>query len=55
MTGRRQLITVAAASAAAGAAAGVSAYYLVDRFRFLWGASVRETRHAGWQANRRKT
>jgi hypothetical protein len=35
-------------SGTAGAIAGWSAFYGVDRFRFLWGATVRQTRWAGW-------
>ncbi|MEV5710103.1 hypothetical protein [Actinoallomurus sp. NPDC052274] len=37
-----------------GAAAGVSGYYGIDRIRFLWGSSVREMRHAGWRARKRR-
>lgn len=46
--GPRTTLTVIAASATAGAIAGATAYYSVDRFRFLWGATVRQTRWAGW-------
>lgn len=51
--GPRTTLTVIAASAAAGALAGATAYYAIDRFRMLWGATVREHRWAGWHAKRR--
>jgi hypothetical protein len=46
--GPRTTLTVIAASATAGAIAGATAFYGVDRFRFLWGATTREHRWAGW-------
>jgi len=51
--GPRTTLTVIAASATAGAIAGATAYYSVDRFRFLWGTTTREHRWAGW-LNKRK-
>lgn len=38
---------------AIGAVLGAASFYLGDRIRFLWGASVRDMRHAGWTAKRR--
>jgi hypothetical protein len=49
--GSRTTLTVIAASAAAGAIAGWSAFYGVDRIRFLSGATTHELRRAGWRHN----
>lgn len=46
--GPRTTLTVIGLSALAGAAAGAGAYYSIDRFAFLWGATVKEHRRAGW-------
>jgi hypothetical protein len=51
--GPRTTLTVIAASATAGAIAGATAFYGVDRIRFIWGANVKQTRWAGWTAKRR--
>lgn len=51
--GSRTTLTVISLSAAAGAIAGWGAFYGIDRFRFLWGHTVREHRWAGWAEKRR--
>ena len=38
---------------ALGAALGAGGYYLADHITFLWGATVRDMRWAGWNAKRR--
>jgi hypothetical protein len=44
---------VIAAALAAGVVLGAAAFYAIDRVRFLWGATIRDMRHAGWTARRR--
>ena len=50
----RTTLTVIGVSALAGAAAGAGAFYGIDRFAFLWGATVRQTRWAGWHHNHQR-
>jgi hypothetical protein len=37
-----------------GAAGGAGGYYAFDRVTFPWGSNVREMRHAGWRARKKR-
>lgn len=43
---------ILAAAIILGIGIGLALYYAVDRVTFLWGANVREMRHAWWRFRR---
>jgi hypothetical protein len=49
-----QVHATLAAAIITGIGLGLGLYYLADRVTFLWGATIREMRHAGWRARRRE-